>query len=88
MTKELPPLSSDATDARLATTSPRTGRNPYFRMLALLAGFLLALGVVMMLIGEFSTGGILLGVGFSALVAVLVTGAITWQIRQIARRQA
>lgn len=88
MTRELPSLSSDPINARSSTRSPRTGRNPYFRMLALLAGFLLAVGVVMMLIGEFSTGGILLGVGFSALVAVLVTGAITWQIRQIASRQA
>ena len=84
MTKELPPLASDAISARSATSLPRTGRNPYFRMLALLAAFLLVLGVVLLLSGEFSTGGILLGIGFSSLVAVLVTGAITWQIRQAA----
>lgn len=84
MTKELPPLASDAITARFVTRSPGAGRNPYFRMLALLAGFLLALGVVLMLIGEFSTGGLLLGIGLTSLVAVLVTGAITWQIRQAA----
>jgi hypothetical protein len=85
MTGETPPLSRDTTEGGWATRPPGNTGNPYFRTLALLATFLLALGVVLMINGEVSTGGILLGVGFSALIAVLVTGAITWQIRQTSR---
>jgi hypothetical protein len=82
MTEEMQPLSRHDVEVRYGTGSPRTVRNPYFRTLALLATFLLVLGVVLLISGEPSTGGILLGIGFSALVAVLVTGAIVWQIRQ------
>ena len=85
MTREMPPLSRENVRTASGPSSTRTGGNPYFRMLALLAAFLLALGLILLLSGEVSTGGIVLGVGFSALVAVLVTGAITWQIRQAAR---
>jgi hypothetical protein len=87
MTEEMPPLSRHDVEVRLGTGSQRTARNPYFRSLTLLATFLLVLGVVLLLSGEPSTGGILLGIGFSALLAVLVTGAITWQIRQAGGRQ-
>ena len=73
--------------AKYGTTVPRAASNPYFRTLALLAGFLLALGVVLLLSGEVSTAGILFGVGFSALIAVLITGAITWQIREAGKRR-
>ena len=87
MTEKMPPLSRNTVDTAYAVSPPGTASNPYFRMLALLAAFLLALGTALLFIGEISTGGIMLGVGFSALLAVLVTGAITWQIRQAARRQ-
>jgi hypothetical protein len=81
MTEKMPPLSRDGIDATVGSPLRAAG-NPYFRSLSLLAGFLLALGVILLLSGEISTGSILLGVGFTSLVAVLVTGAITWQIRQ------
>jgi hypothetical protein len=84
MTEQLPRLSHGPLAAGYGSRSTKTGRNPYFRMLTLLSAFLLALGLMLMFIGEASTGGILLGIGFSALIAVLITGAITWQIRQAA----
>lgn len=84
MTEQLPRLSHGEFPAVYGSRSTRTGRNPYFRMLTLLSAFLLALGLMLLFIGEVSTGGILLGIGFSALIAVLITGAITWQIRQTA----
>ena len=82
MTEKMPPLSRNTVETASAASPPGTASNPYFRMLTLLAAFLLALGTVLLVIGEVSTGGIMLVIGFSALVAVLITGAITWQIRQ------
>jgi hypothetical protein len=87
MTEEMPRLSRDEIQAKYGTAAPKTASNPYFRTLALLAGFLLALGLILLLSGEMSTAGILLGVGFSSLVAVLITGAITWQIREASRHR-
>jgi hypothetical protein len=87
MTEEIPRLSRGEIQAKYGTAAPRAASNPYFRTLALIAGFLLALGLVLLLSGEVSTAGILFGVGFSALVAVLITGAIIWQIREAARQR-
>jgi hypothetical protein len=87
MTAKMPSLSHGPVAAVRGSRSPGATRNPYFRSLSLLATFLLALGLLLLLNGEVSTGGILLGVGFSALLAVLITGAIIWQIRQAAHTQ-
>ncbi|MET0480061.1 MAG: hypothetical protein ABWZ69_01760 [Mycetocola sp.] len=87
MTEEMPRLPRDEIQAKFGTAAPRTASNPYFRALTLLAVFHFALGLILLLSGEMATAGILFGVGFSALVAVLITGAITWQIREASRRR-
>lgn len=86
MTDETTPITRDAIEAKYGSSKPKIASNPYFRTLAILATVFLALGLGLLLNGDIATAGILLGVGFSSLIAVLITGAITWQIRHAANQ--
>jgi hypothetical protein len=75
------PISKDEIEAKYGTSRPEPRSNPYFRTLAILATLFLGIGLVIAMNGEVF-GMALLGVGFSTLLAALIVGALTWQMRE------